>query len=222
MFQLGTNSYWRASHVIATAGTNYVFSTATPIFSDGAVFNLDTNLRCIAGCVKVRYIGSESNRSGTIGLLSSQGAHKNPGVTSSIASDQIACPFVVRTGEVQHEVKFVPSAEDETFITTSGSSSTAFNSCMSVTYKATPAQTIQFEVTGVYEVESMGPGTIVNNVAPSSGVTLNQLLRALGPVTTWAYGHVIAPTIRSMAGAAQGTLLNAAGMAARSMALMTI
>lgn len=226
VFQPGTNTFWKGSHVAATAGTNYTFN-GVAIFDDGAIFNGLTNIRCVAGCVKVRYIGAESDRAGVVGLLASPAAYWAPGNTSSASNDLTCTPVVNRVGEVQHEVKFVPGGGDEEF--TVGSQPGTIRGppsdrgTMVVAYRAVPAQTIQFEITVVLEIEQANvEGGVVTAVPPVSNFTLNQLLRSLGPVSSWAYGHVIAPTIRAAAGAAYNTFASSVGAAVRGTALLTL
>lgn len=221
VFQLGTNTFWNASHVSGTAGTNYTFSGQKEIITG---LSPNNNIRVIAGCVKVRYIGAESSRAGTIGLLACPGPYYAPFGTSNAQDDITYCPVVNRTGEVQHEVKFVPNSADEQFAlpTVSGTqiANTADHSSLMITYRATPATTIQLEVTVVYEVEASN--NVINSCLPPSGMTLNQVLRSLGPVAQWAYGHVVAPTIRSMAGRASGTVFSTAAAASRAIAALAI
>lgn len=226
VFQLGTNTFWKGSHVAGTAGTPYTFS-ALPIFTDGSIAS-GRSVRTIAGCVKVRYVGAESARAGTVGVLAAPSAINGINGDSTAVIDITRCPNVHRTGEVQHEVKFVPNATDEQFAepTVSGVTfkPTGGNSCLVAVYRAVPAASIQFEVTCVYEIEeaaSAGNG-VITSVPPSSAITLNQLLRTLGPVTRWAYGNVIAPTLRSMAGPSSSTFLSSAAAASRAIAALTI
>lgn len=222
VFQLATNTRWQGSHIAGTAGSNYTYSSGSAIFTNGDIY-AQQNMRCLAGCVKVRYTGSEASRSGSIALLTSPTPLGFPGGTSSAESDMIKCPMVNRTGEVQHEVKFVPGQRDEAFTspTVGGSIQVSLtHGVLAVVYRGTPAATLTFEVTGVYEMEASG-GTITSVVPPSS-VTLNQVLRSLGPITSWAYGHVVAPTLRAIAGKAQNTVYSAVSAAARTGVLMAL
>lgn len=227
VFQLGTNSFWKASHVSGTAGTAYTFNAGDALFTDS---NLGAfrQLRCIAGCVKVRYLGAESSRAGVVGLLAAPALMLGPAQSSSVGADLTRCPVVHRTGEVQHEVKFVPNSSDELFATPSVQGVqlgiTSGNSSLMVVYRGTPAQTIQFEITAIYEMEeAAAPGnTVVTSVTPSSSVTLNQLLRSLGPVANWAYSNMVAPTIRSMAGKANSTFLSNVAAVSRAVAAIAI
>lgn len=226
VFQLGTNSFWKASHVSGTAGSAYTFNAGDALFTSNVSATLQ--LRCIAGCVKVRYVGAESSRAGVIGLLAAPSQMMGPSQTSSAGADLTRCPVVHRVGEVQHEVKFVPNCSDELFVTPSIQGVqlgiTNGNSSLMVVYRGTPAQTIQFEVTAVYEMEEAGSSgnTVITSVMPSSSVTLNQLLRGLGPVANWAYSNMVAPTIRSLAGKANSTFISNVAAVSRAVAAIAI
>lgn len=226
VFQLGTNSFIKASHVAATFGSTYTFSSAAGIFPMGLspTVNDTDSVRCIAGCVKVRYLGTESARAGTIGLLTAPHMFRGPASQSNGVADMTACPIVNRVGEVQHEAKFVPSNEDQEYTVPTRvglSTLSEGNSTITVVYRGTPAATIQFEITAIYEVETTEYG-VVSTAAPASGTTLNQLLRSLGPISNWAYGHIVAPTIRAAAGAAYNTMYSTATAAARGLAAMAL
>lgn len=222
VFQFAANSLWKASHVSSTAGDPYTFGSGGAIFVDGNAFNTHSEVRCIAACVKVRYVGTEAERKGTIGLLSSAFNYQGTGEQSSAAEDTTRCPVVHRTGEVQHEVKWCPSAQDEQFrVPGNGDYSIPGAACCVVAYRGVPAQTIQFEVTAVYEVELANQG-VVTSVAPTSQTTLNQLLRTLGPVSQWAYGNIIAPTIRAAAGAAVNTMYSSVTAAAKGIGMLAL
>lgn len=227
IFQLGTNTFWKASHVAGTQGESYTYNGGAAIFSDANLAS-GRQLRCIAGCVKVRYLGSESNRSGVVGMLAAPAQMLGPSQVSSATVDLTRCPVVHRTGEVQHEVKFVPNASDEMFATPTvsgvGVFATPGNSCLMVVYKGTPAATVQFEITSIYEMEeaTIAGNVVVTSVTPSSSVTLNQLLRSLGPVAGWAYSSVVAPTIRAMAGRANASFFSNVAAASKAIAAITL
>lgn len=230
VFQLGTNTFWKASHVAGTAGTNYTYSSPDAIYLASQLIptTLDSvtnqTIRCIAGCVKVRYVGTEANRSGTIGLLACPAAYNYPGRNSTADRDATACPVLHRTGEVMHEVKFVPNGSDEEFLSPTQATPgvvnniTPRNSTLVAVYQGVPAQTIRFEVTAVYEVETAGTSGVITSVNPPSGMTLNQLLRSLGPVSQWAYSNVVAPTLRAMAGKASNTKFSSVVAVSRAIA----
>lgn len=225
VFQLGTNSYWKASHVAGTASTPYTFSGTLDIFNDSMITRTGAQLRCVAGCVKVRYVGAESSRKGTIGLLAAPSAYQYPGYSSEAVIDTTVCPVVHRTGEVQHEVKFVPNSSDEVFRSPTSlvqQNPSTLSSTLVVAYRAAEPQTLQFEVTAVYEVETGGSDNVCTSVAPSSNITLNQLLRTMGPVANWAYGSIVAPTLRAMAGRPGNTVLSSVVAASKAVAALTL
>jgi len=195
VFQLGTGLVFNGTHVAATAGTNYTFNTATNVFAPQ--LSSTTNLRCLAGCIKVRYIGAETARAGTIGMAVVPGQYQAPGGSSNAVQDLARTPFNARFGEIVHEVKFVPAQADEEFHLALALEPKA--TTIVVTYRGIPPGSLQFEVTGCYEIEDTALVTPLASHTPQSRNTLNHVLQSLGPVSSWAYGHVIAPTIRSMA-----------------------
>lgn len=195
VFQLGTGLVFNGTHVAATAGTSYTYGTATNIFAPQ--LSTATNLRCLAGCVKVRYIGAESARAGTVGMAVVPGQYNAPGLSSTAVSDLGRTPFNARFGELVHEVKFVPSQADEEFH--SALSLEPKCSSIVITYRGIPASSLQFEITACYEIEDTALIAPLASHTPQSRNTLNHVLQSLGPVASWAYGHVVAPTIRSVA-----------------------
>lgn len=203
LFQLGTNTTWRASHVAATAGTDYTFSAAAPLFGATSLSGGGVEARCLAGCVKVRYVGAESARQGTIGMAVLSAPNAQPSGISRATTDTQRCPFVTRFGEVMHEVKFVPTQADEEFKLVG--TSTSSNSVIAIVYRGIPASSLQFEVTGCYEINSSELDVTSSSIVPKSTNTLNHVLQSLGPISQWAYSHVVAPTIRSMASNVTGT-----------------
>lgn len=220
-FQLGTNTTWRASHVAATAGTNYTYSAPSNLFQASSLSGATVEARCLAGCVKVRFVGAESARSGTIGMAVLSAPLVQPGATSSALLDLQKCPFVTRFGDIMHEAKFVPTQADEEFKLLNTNINNT-NAIIAVTYRGIPASSLQFEVTGCYEINSSEVDVASSSIIPRSAFTLNHVLQSLGPVSSWAYTHVVAPTIKSMAGNFTGTGIM--GTTARTLAagLMSI
>lgn len=208
MFTPGSNIQTVATHVAANAGNVYTFNQSI-IF---ATAELDGHIesRCLAACVKVRYIGPETSRAGVIGLRTSPFAYLANGETSFNRTMQSECPQLNRTGEVLHEVKFVPGSGDEIFSGNLGSGAllNKTQGSFGFTYAAVPDASLQVEVTAIIELETRS-GLLPNIAPPTSSNTTNQVLGALGPPARWAFGHVIAPTIRAMAGAATNTVSNA-------------
>lgn len=217
VFQLGTGMLLKASHVAATLGNPYTFSSQA-LFSG---VSGDLEHRCLAGCVKVRYLGTESSRAGLISTLVCPTQMYAAGAQTTAVEAAAQCPFTFRVGEVAHEVKFVPNEGDENFQAFGALNKS--NSTLSITYRGTPASTIIFEVTAVYEVESVaGSGVVINSVPPQSSNTLNQVLRSLGPTTSWAYTNVVVPTIKATATRIAASGLNTSSMASMGYAALTL
>lgn len=200
VFQLGTNLLFNATHVAATAGTSYTFGTATAITN---AIPAATNLRCLAGCVKVRYIGAEQSRAGTIGMAVVPGQYLQPGAVSFATTDLAKMPMVTRFGEIQHEVKWAPAQADEEFHLANTLEQKA--TCIVINYRGIPASSLQFEITACYELEATDNGVPLASNIPQSRNTLNHVLQSLGPVSSWAYNTVLAPTIKSVYNAAMST-----------------
>lgn len=203
IFQLGTNTTWRGSHIAATAGADYIFNAAGNIFAATSLSGSGVETRCLAGCVKVRYVGAESARQGTIGMAVLSAPTVGPFGTSRAITDTQRCPFVTRFGEVMHEVKFVPTQADEEFKQVG--TFTSSNSVIVIAYRGIPASSLQFEITGCYEINSAEVDVGSSSIVPKSTNTLNHVLQSLGPISQWAYSHVVAPTIRSIASNVTGT-----------------
>lgn len=202
-FQFSGNSTWSfgtSTGANVTTGIRAFAFNASTIITDGV------ESRCIAGCVRVRYLGSESNRSGMIGMLTGTPAIGPNTVTSNPVSVYLSqMPLVHRTGEVVHEAKFVPTSRDELF--TAQTSSNAFfepaANCITVVYTGVPAGTLQFEITAVYELDPTSTAQLKNSLPPQSTNTTNQVLASLGPVANWAYSNLGAPIIKAAVGYAQ-------------------
>lgn len=198
---LATNSFWQASHVAGTQGTNYTFNPSAVLFPSTVLQATGAQSRPVAGCIKVRYTGAETARAGQLGLATVPGPFRGPGNVSTAIADLARCPVINRFGDVMHEVKFVPTTGDESF-EVSAVSTVGSNNCLVVVYRGIPANSLQIETTAVYEVEVTDENMPITGVPPQSNNTLNQVLTSLGPAVNWAYGNVVAPTIKSMAGAA--------------------
>lgn len=220
VFSFASNRFFQGTHVAGTAGTAYTYNAAQILINDPSLTQAAHEARCIAGCVKVRYTGPESDRAGLIGLAVMPGCFAAPAGAGSATGDMQQCPFVHRFGEVAHEVKFVPNAADEQFKPLINLFPD--NSSIVVTYRGIPAATLTFEVTVVYEVEQMSGVMPIACYTPSSNNTLNQVLRALGPPTMWAFSNVVVPTIRATVQKVARTGLSARGVGALGAALMSI
>lgn len=233
-FSLGTNQYWEFS---ATSGSSTI-SAATPFSSSSDIFSHPSlvgtvgerpNLRCIAGCVKVRYFGSESARAGVIATytgphLYGPGDYPTPAATPMEVMS--AFPHLNRTGEVVHEVKFVPLSGDEQFDENGSTAHLDEKNVIGIGASGVPATTIQMEITAIYEYEASGSaasGVVVSTLPPPSFNTLNQVLRSLGPATNWAYSNVVAPVLRATASTAVGVIKSGVtAMSAQALRYATI
>lgn len=220
-FQLGTNTYCRAPSTTTSQNMN----AGSEIFAGH--YGSTDDIRCIAGCVKVRYTGAESSRAGVIGMVTGTTFYA-PG--KAVLSTEFAlgyCPIIQRLGEVQHEAKFVPSTGDqETTSSTHYTTTDVVNwdeskSTIGLVFKGIPAGTLQIEITGILEAESFAYG-VSSAVAPLSGNTLNQVLTSLGPVASWAYNSMVVPTIRSAATGVMRSIASSMSATAANTRLLTL
>lgn len=168
--------------------------------------------RCVAACAKLVYTGSESARSGIVGLSSGL-AMFYPGQVSVASPDYLSqSGMISRLGEVVHEVRWIPSEEDEGWHMTTdfaavGVSYVRDTSAVNVVVSGAPPLSLAIELTAVYEVMGGGAQSYSNAVAaPPSRNTLAEVLRALGPPIKWAFSHVAAPVVKSIAGVAVSTV----------------
>lgn len=220
-FNPAANLMFRGTHIAANQGTAYSFNALT-LFTGVPEFISTTETRCLAACVKIRYIGAESSRGGVIGTRTSPFNTVVNGQTAFNTDQMSACPLLNRVGEVQHEVKFVPGIGDELFTTVQGPDAvTKTTGSFGFTFQGIPDGTLQVEVTAIYEIEDTN-GNIGTAVSPASRNTTNNVLAALGPPSRWAFGHVIAPTIKAMAGLASQTALNSVSAVSSSVRLLTL
>lgn len=214
----GANSFVAGTHTINNAGQAYAFQSFA-LFPTDQLAGVES--RCIAACIKVRYTGTESERKGVVGLKSNPFVSSLDGQLVTAADELTTCPLINRVGEVQHEVKFVPGTGDELFTGNFGGFVASYNTLGSVGFTFADVQTLtlQVEITAIIELEPK-TSMVVNSVPTPSRNTLNNVLSALGPPTRWAYGHVVAPTIRAVAGAAMQTI--SSGLNARSVGGMLL
>jgi len=194
------NFYWFGQTL---AGATGVVGTAQPMFG-GPLAGATADFRVLAACAKVRYIGAESARAGLVGLAVCPPMFEPAAAGVGSAAYIVNCPMVSRTGETQHEVKWVPSAGDEAF----DSRQNRINqgcSALHVVTQGTPTGTIVIDITAVMELGPDTQSTFQNAatvVVPPSRFTTNHVLQALGPVSRWAYNNVLTPVIKAgMSGA---------------------
>jgi hypothetical protein len=201
-FNPGANSIYTGG--TGTSGGPFTMATAT-------VFNFLTNnaqsFRPIAACLKARYVGAENARAGLLGeFIGPALSQALSGASINVQGVLTVCQKVSRIGEVQHEVRWVPSSSDLNDSYESGTtpSSTVGTNCVGVMFQgASTASSMAFEVVAVYE---WFPGTVVNAPAidgySTSRNTVSDVLRTLGPIGSWAFDNGAALVMKSMAGAA--------------------
>lgn len=218
--QLGTNTVYSfgtstGAVITMSGGIQCFIDTGNPALTDRSEF------RCIGGCMRVRYIGAESSRAGTIGLLT------GPPVLFPLEAAGINVPtfnsnlpVVMRTGEVMHEVLFSPLARDEQFQSAPGSGPATFSQdkcTFTMSYLGVPGGSLTIEVTGIYEYEGGISTGLLKNAVPAPSVnTMNRVLLLLGPTLDWAYGMNSTPVIKAVAGAAGAMYKSGVGQAAMS------
>lgn len=210
VFQPGTNLYWSA--IGQTTGANMIFGSAANVFNIGGSAN---QLRCLAACVKFRYTGPESTRSGTVGLAVGPPMYFPTQTAVNSLGAITAAPFASRFGETVHEVKWMPSAADEEFHSSEASSYQQRSSCLTVSFANVVGGQWQIEIVAAYETEgsSSEQVPVIATVPPSQNTT-NQVLRSLGDYTMWAFTNVAVPVMKATAHA--GVAMYSRGMVART------
>lgn len=224
VFQLGTNAMWWGTHVAANQGTIYNFTNKGPIHTLNA-FGAQTEVRALAGCVKVRYIGPESSRKGTIALVAAPSTFGEPDSGTWANHATAVSQVISRVGETDHEVKFVPTAASGLFLQPAVEGAFQWNTIhptIAITYKGIEPNSLQFEVTSILEVDSLTNGDVFMNVPPASKNTLNQVMASLGATSSWAFSNIAVPVIRATASGIMRTLANGASATTRGMQLITL
>lgn len=221
MFTPGYNTFLAATHVVGNVGLPYTFNQSG-LFGSPELDNTNES-RCLAACVKVRYIGTEGDRKGTIGLRTSPFGYVTNGQVSDNPTMLREAQVINRTGEVLHEVKFVPGAGDEIFTPNVGVTSISVRTLGSFGFTFGGAQpgSLQFEVTAIIEVET-GSQLVSSVIPPVSRNTTNNVLSALGPPVRWAFSNMVVPTIKSTFTAAMQTAINGNNVASMGMGLLTL
>lgn len=223
VFSPSRNTMNRATHIAANAGNPYTFINQEPLFNLPTAYADITELRCLAGCVKVRYTGPEQFRGGVIGVRTLPFNYIRNGQTTNNVEQLSLSPLIHRVGEVEHEVKFVPGGADQTFsagdpiVISDDMTHGMFGFTFSIPGQA---GNLQIEVTAVLEIEA--PAGVVPNAMPAASTnTLNHVLTALGPTAKWAYSSVAVPVLKS---ALNGIVQTATktGAASAGMAMLTL
>lgn len=205
-FQFGTNCVTTGGHSAAGAGGNITLVSGAIAAELGTASA--TEVRCVAGCLKVRYVGKETDRAGSVGLYVGPSLTPVSGATGANADLYLSrCPMITRLGECVHEVKFVPGMGDQRF---TPPSQTAFERDKTTVYtvlKGVPAGSVVVEVTYVVELDQTVGGDVVQTaVPPASSTPLNVVLRSMGEVAQWAFTNVLVPTIKAYANPMVSTL----------------
>lgn len=196
---------WASSNTSGAAPTTRYGVQITGAWAAGS------QVRCIAACIKVRYTGTELNRSGIVGQIMTNDPPFLDGTPAGVAGAVPNCfalrasaQTVYRLGEAAHEVRWLPTNEDGNFIE---DPIVNYNTGNAVGFAVTGAAagTIYYEVTAVWEVVPPVATNIVPSLtAPPSYNTVNDVLRTIGDVGKWATDPSNASFLRKVA---QGGML---------------
>jgi hypothetical protein len=158
--------------------------------------------RCIAACMKVYYTGSELTRQGIVASSLTGG----PYLTNAQTPTQFAPAFAekatryVRLGTEMHEVRWVPQESDQNFVSVvqPENLNDVFyeGATIQMVVLNAPANTIQYEVTAVWEwtprtepgtgVSTAGGSIVYSPRAPSTPLPLNATLHKIGDLARFA------------------------------------
>lgn len=182
--------------------------------------------RCLAACMKVRYIASEMERGGVVGLICSPPIFTPLQTGVGSGNTLGSCAVIHRFGDVLHEVKWIPDNDVSWVKATSTGDPTSYGTenVLTAILSNVPAQSVMIELTAVYEVAYQFTAGMVSTSQVSKSVnTFNQVVHALGEPVNWLYGNVIAPTVKSLATAAVNTTMSGmSATAARGALLLTL
>jgi len=168
--------------------------------------------RPAAACARVIYTGSEAIRRGIVAQYLSAGIsmYQGEAILGTALQWSTSAPYSRRMGEVQHEIKWVPSAEDEMFTVPDGGGDEGplsaregeHNSLTTVVVNAEPG-TYYLELVIVYEwqprEEHAGDRIVSTLAKPASRVPIQEILQKLGDISKWAVGSAVSSGTR-MAG----------------------
>lgn len=172
-------------------------------------------VRCVAACIKIRYLGSELNRAGIVGHHLTNDlpfADGYPVGTSAavppIPTLQTTAQTLYRLGEVAHEVRWVPSFGDGNYVQNSvGGMATdvELGNAVALSIQGAPAGSIYYEVTSVWEViPDVASGLVPPEQPPASSNTVNDVLRAIGNIGKFATDPTNQSTVMNVARMAMG------------------
>jgi hypothetical protein len=184
--------------------------------------------RCVAACVKVVYLGTELNRSGTVGFTCDSGASLLGGeaVIGNATEWMAGMPHTERIGSREAEYRWVPGPGDEFFRVQSSDAEEAATyeqngNSLQVVINNAPAGTCQLQLVSVWEWQPAEEVTgysrlVVSNRGPPSSASLNDVLRSLGDLGEFAKdGFKRAGSALAMRGIqyAKNTLMSTMGAA---------
>jgi hypothetical protein len=156
--------------------------------------------RCVAACMKVYYTGSELTRQGIIASSLTGGPYLNVGnvPVETAAGFAEKSTRYVRLGTEMHEVRWVPQESDQNFVSVlqPEGQSDFFNegATVQIVVVNAPANTIQFEVTAVWEwtpstdpaVSPTGGSIVYAPRAPTTPLPLSATLHKIGDLARFA------------------------------------
>lgn len=215
-----TNAAWYGQGIGGAVGS---IGQADPLITH-SLGNIWKQFRCMAACVKVRYVGPEMDRAGVVGLLCAPPMFTPLATGVSSSSILGSCACIHRVGDVLHEVKWVPDNDVSWTKATSVFDPTSFgnDNTLQVVIDSAVPNSIMLECTVVYEVAYQATAGMVSTAQISkSRNTFNQVAQALGEPVSWLYSNVIAPGVKSIAmHAAQTTLSGISAASVRAAPLL--
>lgn len=192
---------------LVLGGTMTAGGGFTPTAVSGSTFNafLNTNARAwrtAAACMKIRYTGAEGNRSGYVTSRLTPRPPYQAGTSTNTSLEAGMATTINRFGEVQHELKFVPTDYDTLWndVNSSATNNPGCAMIMSLNGIYTTGATAVVEITTVYEwqpLSALGTGSVM--APPPSSNSYSDVLRSLGDTLRWAYGEIAAPILQSIA-----------------------
>lgn len=182
-----------------------------------------SRVRCVAACLKLRYTGTELNRSGVVCSTLAENVLIKGAPPAGVATTTMpsvinatqSWPYAKRMGEEEHEIRWFPSPMDGAYSSIASSpeigSFGAIGNSIYMAFYGCPPGTMVFELTSVWEVvPAMQTGTqtggnvLLNERAPASSNTLNQVMMAIGDLTRWASAPSTgARVVKAIAGTAR-------------------
>lgn len=171
------NEYYANGAATATTAYTPSASSMFTYLQTGGTSNLGQVYRCIAGCVRIIFNGSENNRGGIVyagnTTSASYGAGQSGAGTPNVQAIVPILPYTARVPASNMEVLWVPSEADMGFSSDStvmGAANAPYygtaGSSITIGVIGLPSAVgVTIEVTGVYEVEYGGSG-MCNAVGP--------------------------------------------------------